>query len=325
MTDLSISIIIPTFQRPSDLIIAARSVFSQTIIDKTDCTLIIVDNDPKGSAKDAIDQLRGEAPSSLKFIADHEPRAGVANARNCAISHVSTDLIAFLDDDQSAGDDEWLEKLYKLHLDIKPAVVFGPLVTVLPKCVTEHQSYFQKFFGRMDPSPRGFIGNFHGGCNTLIDVSKLPPQRPLFDERTNDSGGEDDFLFHLIEDHGGTFAWEPDAPVFERVPIRRANLGYTLKRAMVYGRGPISSAFLRKQYHLVPLWMGVGVLKALYHGFWAGLGYLFKSENRAQQLDLAARGVGKMFFWRAKNLYGTAALRDSSSIDQDEVTTAPGT
>ena len=325
MTNLSISIIIPTFQRPSDLILAARSVFSQTILNKTDRTLIIVDNDPKRSARDAIEQLRSEVPSNLKFIADHEPRAGVANARNCAIEHVSTDLIAFLDDDQSAGDDAWLEKLYKLHMEIKPAVVFGPLVTVLPKNVTEHKQYFQKFFGRVDPSPRGFIDEFHGGCNTLIDVSKLPAQRPLFDERTNDSGGEDDFLFHMIEDNGGTFAWEPDAPVFERVPIRRAHLGYTLKRAIVYGRGPISSAVLRKAYHLVPFWMLVGFCKALYHGSLAGLGYLLKSENRAEHLDMAARGVGKMFFWRAADLYGTAALQDASMIDQDEVTAAPGT
>ena len=266
MSDLSISIIIPTFQRPGDLMHAVRSVFSQTILDITDCSLIIVDNDPEASARDAIETLRAEAPSSLTFIADHEPRAGVANARNRAIEHVSTDLIAFLDDDQSAADDKWLEKLYKLHKEIKPAVVFGPLVTVLPKGVTDHRPYFQKFFGRMDPSPRGFINRYHGGCNTLIDVSKLPKQRPLFDVRTNNSGGEDDFLFHLIKKDGGTFAWEPDAPVFERVPIRRAHFGYTLKRAMVYGRGPISDAFFQKKFYMVPVWMGVGAVKATYHG-----------------------------------------------------------
>ena len=323
MTNLSISIIIPTFQRPGDLIEAARSVFSQTILDKTDCTLIVVDNDPDASAREAVEILRAEAPKSLKFIADHEPRAGVANARNRAIDHVSTDLIAFLDDDQSAGDPEWLEKLYDLHVELKPSVVFGPLVTILPKTVEKHHSYFKKFFGRMDPSPRGFIKHYHGGCNTLLDVSKLPKQRPLFDEKTNESGGEDDVLFHTIEKEGGTFAWEPDAPVFERVPIRRAHLGYTLKRAMVYGRGPVAEALLDNKYYVVPFWMMFGAFKAVYHGLRAGVGFLFKLDNRAEQLDQAVRGFGKIFFWRAKDSYGNAALRDSSTIDQEEVTTAP--
>jgi len=324
MSNLSISIIIPTFQRPSDLLAAARSVFTQTILSKTQCTLIIVDNDPAASATEAIETLRAEAPDTLTIISDHEPRAGVANARNCAISHVKTDLIAFLDDDQSAGDDEWLEKLYRLHLELKPSVVFGPLVTVLPKSVTQHHAYFQKFFGRMDPSPRGFIKEFHGGCNTLIDVAKLPKQRPLFDVSTNESGGEDDLLFTAIENIGGTFAWEPDALVYERVPVRRAHLGYTLRRAMVYGQGPTYLAITKKKYYLLPFWMAFGAVKALGHGLIAGIGYIMRLDSRAHHLDQAARGLGKVFFWRTGNMYGTAALRDSASIGKDEITVAPG-
>jgi glycosyltransferase involved in cell wall biosynthesis len=209
MSELSITVIIPTFQRPDDLIVA------------TACALVIVDNDPEHSAEQAIEQLRLEAPPNLTFISAHEPRAGVANARNCAMEHVKTDLIAFLDDDQSAGDPEWLEKLYRLHKELKAAVTFGPLMTVLPKTVTEHKAYFSKFFGRHDPSPRGFISDYHGGCNTLIDVAQLPKKRPLFDPATNETGGEDDLLFIAIAKLGGRFAWEPDAPVYERVPIRR--------------------------------------------------------------------------------------------------------
>lgn len=325
MSHLSISIIIPTFQRPNDLLAAARSVFAQTILNITECTLIIVDNDPAASATASIETLRAEAPETLTIISDHEPNAGVANARNLAISHVKTDLIAFLDDDQSAADDEWLEKLYRLHLELKPTVVFGPLVTVLPKTVSEHHAYFKKFFGRMDPSPRGFIDQFHGGCNTLIDMAQLPPQRPLFDISTNQSGGEDDLLFTMIEDHGGTFAWEPDAPVYERVPVRRAHLGYTLRRAMVYGQGPTYLAKAEKKYHLLPFWMAVGGVKMVLHGVMAGIGFVFKLENRADHLDKAARGLGKVFFWRTGNMYGAAALRDPASIGQDEITVAPGT
>lgn len=324
MTELSISVIIPTFQRPDDLIAAARSVFTQTILDITECSIIIVDNDPEGSAADAIEQLRLEAPASLKFISAHEPRAGVANARNCAMDHVTTDLIAFLDDDQSAGDPEWLEKLYYLHKELKAAVTFGPLVTVLPKSVTQHKDYFCKFFGRHDPSPRGFIENYHGGCNTLIDVTQLPKERPLFDPITNETGGEDDLLFIAIADLGGRFAWEPDAKVYERVPIRRAHLGYTLRRAYAYGQGPTTNAMRLKQYHILVMWMAVGLVKFFWHGTRACFGYLFKLKNRADYLDKTIRGIGKVFFWRAFNLYGAPALRDADSIGEDEITVAPG-
>ena len=323
MAELSITIIIPTFQRPDDLSVAVRSVFVQTLIHKTDCTLVIVDNDPEHSAKDAIEILRAEAPANLAFISAHEPRAGVANARNCAMEHVTTDLIAFLDDDQSAADPEWLEKLYRLHKELKPAVTFGPLVTVLPKSVTEHKAYFSKFFGRHDPSPRGFIDDFHGGCNTLIDVAQLPTKRPLFDPKTNETGGEDDLLFIAIADLGGRFAWEPDAPVYERVPIRRAHLGYTLRRAFVYGQGPTASALLTKQYHKLFLWMAIGLGKFLWHGLRAAIGYALKLENRAQHIDKSIRGLSKIFFWRTFNLYGAPALRDANSISEDEITVAP--
>lgn len=324
MSKPSVSIIIPTFQRPGDLLHAARSVFSQSLIDKTECTLIIVDNDPAGSAAQSIETLRAEAPEALTFVAAHEPRAGVSNARNCAIELVKTDLIAFLDDDQSAVDENWLEKLYQLHLEIQPTVTFGPLVTVLPETVRKHRAYFVKFFGRMDSSPRGFIKDFHGGCNTLIDMSQLPAKRPLFDESFNDSGGEDDALFAMIEEHGGTFAWEPDAAVYERVPVRRAHLGYTFRRAMVYGQGPINTARQKKQYHILLAWVAIGGLKMVWHGLRAGIGYIFRTNNRVEQFDLALRGLSKVVFWRQRKMYGQSALRSDNVVGQDKVTIAPG-
>ncbi|MEO9969076.1 MAG: glycosyltransferase family 2 protein [Hyphomonadaceae bacterium] len=307
-SNLSISIIIPTFQRPDGLLVAARSVFNQTMLEKTKCTLIIVDNDPKASARESIEILREEAPDNLQFKADYEPAAGVANARNCAINMVESDLIAFLDDDQSARDTDWLEKLYKLHMELKPAVVFGPLITALPDDITRHRKYFSRFFGRADRSPRGFIKHFHGGCNTLIDVSRLPKKRPLFDPATNELGGEDDLLFMDIKAIGGTFAWEPDAGVFEHVQRKRLSLNYTLKRASVYGQGPTSQARRERNYLKLMFWMAVGSVKFAYHGTLGAIGYIFRSESSAQHIDFAVRGLSKVLFWRTFALYGNSAL-----------------
>jgi len=62
----------------------------------------------------------------------------------------------------------------------------------------------------------------------------------------------------------------------------------------------------------------------LWHGARAGIGYLFKLENRADALDKAIRGYAKVFFWRSYTLYGAPALRDASLVGKDEVTAAPG-
>lgn len=318
MSNLSISIIIPTFQRPQGLLVAARSLFNQTMLDKTECTLIIIDNDPSASAADSIETLRAEAPENLTFKAAHEPAAGVANARNRAMELVESDLIAFLDDDQAACDPDWLEKLYKLHMEIKPTVVFGPLITALPDDIRKHKAYYRRFFGRVDDSGRGFIDRFHGGCNTLIDVAGLPDQRPLFDPITNETGGEDDFLFLAIRKSGGTFAWEPNAGVYEHVARKRLTLKYTLKRAFVYGRGPSALALHEGHYFKLVFWMGVGAAKFAYHGTLGTIGYIFRSENAAQNIDFAIRGLSKIFFWRTFKLYGSPALVDASELNKGE-------
>ena len=308
MPEHSISIIIPTFQRPAGLLLAARSMFKQTMLDKAPCTLIIVDNDPGASAREAIETLRAEAPDTLRVIAEHEPAAGVANARNRAMDLVDTDLIAFLDDDQSAESAEWLEKLYDMYLELKPAVVFGPVSTVLPDDIAKHRDYFARFFGRVDRSKRGYIDHFHGCSNTLIDVTSMPTQRPIFDPDTNDVGGEDDLLFMAIQAKGGRFAWEPAADISEHVARKRLSLKYTLKRAFVYGQGPCTEALIERNYLKLVLWMAIGAGKFLLHGTRGTIGYLFKSERSAEQIDLAMRGLSKVIFWKRIPLYGAPAL-----------------
>lgn len=323
MPNTSIAIVIPTFQRPKDLIIAARSVFTQTMLNTADCTLVIIDNDPAASATDAIQQLKAECPPGLTLIAEHEPRAGVANSRNRAISLVTSDLIAFLDDDQSAASDTWLEELYSLHNDIGAGVIFGPVITALPKSVTRHTDYLETFFNREDEAKRGFIAHYYGLGNCLLDVTQLPPQRPLFDERTNAAGGEDVELFEMLQARGGSFAWAPQAAVYERVPKHRATLGYAYRRAFSFGQGPCGIALAEKAYHKLAFWMLVGMAQFGFHGLLATLCYILRLEARVIHADKAIRGLGKTLFWIKDDLYGAPALRDPSLIHEDEVTLAP--
>ena len=121
-----ISVVVPTFNRPQGLKLAVESVFAQSLA-ASGFELVIVDNTPDASAAEMITSLEAACPPSIRFIALHEPAAGVANARNTAMSAVTSNLVAFLDDDQSAPE-TWLETLLDNYRAYPAAVTFGPVI-----------------------------------------------------------------------------------------------------------------------------------------------------------------------------------------------------
>lgn len=307
MAAATVTVIIPTFRRPDGLNLAVRSVFAQSGCGAFD--LLIVDNDPAASARNRFEQLRQSAPVTISLRYLHEPNPGVANARNCAIEAARTSLIAFLDDDQTAPP-HWLARLLDAHAQFPAAVVFGPVLARLPDDVEDHQDYFRGFFSRQDDAPAGYIAKSFGCGNALLDLSRLPPQRPLFDPKTNETGGEDDTLFRRVREAQGKFVWAPDADVSEHVPADRAQLSYTLKRAMSYGAGPITQARRASppNWPLVVGWMLVGAYKIIVNTALFIVKSAFDPAGRVVHLDRAARGLGKILWWQNLRFYGQARL-----------------
>ncbi|MEM9572614.1 MAG: glycosyltransferase family 2 protein [Pseudomonadota bacterium] len=309
-----ISVIVPTFDRPDGLMRAVTCLYRQTLA--TDgFDLIIVDNTPSATASEVIAELRRACPKQINLIVLHEPAAGVANARNHAMSAAKTDLIAFLDDDQSAPE-AWLETLIAAHRKHPAAVTFGPVRTALPKEQSRHRAYFESFFARDPGYKTGYIPVTFGCGNALIDFSKVHGGPPWFDTDMNESGGEDDVLFERIRHAGGSFAWAADARVWEHPPADRVTLRYTLKRAFSYGQAPITLARRHGSNALAitALWMMVGLGKAAFHGLiWLALS-LVRHPGRAFELDKAIRGIGKLFWWVDLRFYGAAVLNRQPTI-----------
>ncbi|MEO1660806.1 MAG: glycosyltransferase family 2 protein [Pseudomonadota bacterium] len=303
-----ISVVVPTFNRPEGLCRAVESLYRQTLA-KAGFDLIIVDNAPNASASAAIAELRQTCPPMINLITLHEPAAGVANARNCAMTAVETDLVAFLDDDQSAPE-TWLEALLANYRAFPAAATFGPVLTRLPDGQRRHQHYFQDFFAREPDLESGYISSSYGCGNALIDFSRIPGAAPWFDTAMNEIGGEDDVLFARIARAKEKFAWAAEAPVWEYPPAERVALRYTLKRAFSYGQAPITLARKRDKtrYDLILFWMAIGAGKAALHGTqWLALS-LIRHPSRAYPLDKAVRGISKMFWWIDLRFYGNAAL-----------------
>ena len=93
MTGISISVVVPTFNRKDMLSRALLSIFSQSL---EPFEVIVVDN---GSNDNTQEMLRNEFPQVRLLL---EPEKGVSRARNKGIYEANGEWIAFLD-----SDDEW--------------------------------------------------------------------------------------------------------------------------------------------------------------------------------------------------------------------------
>ncbi len=292
---LSVSLAIATQRRPEGLAKAARSTFRQVGVELSKLELVIVDNDAVPSARPVVEALAAEAPFPLRYV--HEPAAGVANARNAALAAAAGELIAFLDDDEEAAPG-WLAALIDAQRRFCADAVFGPVRARAPAGIARHREYLERFFSREGPDAAGVIAHFYGCGDSLILRAALPHPTMPFSADRNETGGEDDHLFGVMQRAGARFAWAPDALVFEDPVPARLTLSYALARAFAYGQGPTYGCATADP----PDWPGVarfmakGAIQAGVFGLVAGWQWLTGAPHRAFALDRAIRGAGKVLF-----------------------------
>jgi glycosyltransferase involved in cell wall biosynthesis len=107
---LTISVIIPVFNRADVLPRALRSALNQSY---RDLEIIVVDD----GSTDPIAAVVGDFPDPRVRLVRHETRRGAAAARNSGVRHARGDFVAFLD-----SDDEWYpEKLQRQLQVLAPA------------------------------------------------------------------------------------------------------------------------------------------------------------------------------------------------------------
>ncbi len=302
-----VAIIVPTLRRPESLERALRSLFAQTGVGDRISEIVVVDNDPSGSAASGVESLRGLAPWPLIYV--HAPQPGVATARNAGLAATRAPLIAFLDDDEAASP-RWLAALLKAQEMTGADAVFGPITGRAPTAPPWLKPYLERFFGREGPGTSGLIDTPYGCGNSLMArITALPGHAP-FDEATDQAGGEDDALFAGLRARGGRFGWAADAMVEEFAPAHRATLGYALARAFAYGQGPSQTAAAARDWPAVLRWMVIGAGQAVVWGAGAAAMTLIGSPKRAELYDRTARGVGKLFWMKGfePHFYGSREL-----------------
>jgi glycosyltransferase involved in cell wall biosynthesis len=169
-----VSIIIPTFNRPTYLRNAIDSILNQTF---QDFELIVVDD---ASTAETLDVIRSFHDDRIKYF-HHETRKGGAAARNTGIVNSKCEYIAFLDDD-----DEWFPDKLAKQMDL--LLASPPAVGCVYTGYVIQDSLTGKINGQMIPQKRGDlskdlrISNCIGGTSTALIRKKCLEKVGLFDE-----------------------------------------------------------------------------------------------------------------------------------------------
>ncbi|OLF77838.1 hypothetical protein AWH62_03975 [Maricaulis sp. W15] len=303
---MSVSVILPTFRRPDGLRAALASLMAQS---RQPDEIIIVDNDPAGSAARGVANARAVARCKVTYV--HEERAGVANARNAGWAAATTRYVAFLDDDEiaSAG---WLESLMATATTLPADVVFGPLrgeALDAPNGV--RAGLAQRLYSRPGAITDHRLDAPFGCGNSLVDRNAFELAEAPFDPRMNISGGEDDLFFAELARQGARFGWSAAAHAVETVDARRTSWRYLLARSFAFGQGATQSAANARprRWAGIGFWMMVGLGQLAAYGAVAAVTMLARHASAARWLDRAVQGAGKLFWIEAfePRFYGEAA------------------
>ena len=305
----SVTILIPTFQRPDSLARALRSVFAQ---DRSELIheIVVADNDPERSAFSAVEALRPLSGAPLLYI--HAAPPGVATARNVGLAATSAPYVAFLDDDEEA-DPAWLGALFEIHQRFGADVTFGPVQGRAPGASAWKRPYLERFFSRTGPAESGVIQHVHGCGNSMMSRATALQGPAPFDIRANHTGGEDDMLFARLKVQNARFAWAAEAKVDEHAPAQRTTLAYALARAVSYGQSPSQLALRRGDVPGVLKWTLIGAGQVIVYSLFSLLLLVTFNRGWIDALDRAARGLGKMLLLSHFHFYGVAAAKRRST------------
>lgn len=295
------SIVVPTFRREALLGPLFQAVAAEVAAQTVPVELVLVDNSPEASAR----SVAALAPDFVRYV--HEPRTGVAQARNRGVAEAKGSHVIFLDDDEmpvpgwlsaftsaaARGDQAAFGAVEAAYAEPPPPALRAALDRVFSRRLSAAS-------GQDVSDLRAYLGSGNSLFRRDVLAMESPPFDPAFD-----TGGEDVALFRkLVDRHGIALIWCPEARVDEVVPPSRATLGFLQRRR--YSDGQLRCLVESQRRGLrgklrVAQWMAVGAAQVGLHGL-AALVLWPISDRRAIQHRLAAfGGAGKLLWWRRKS------------------------
>jgi GT2 family glycosyltransferase len=181
----SVTVAICTRDRPVDIARALDSLGRQS---DPDFSVVVVDNAPRDDATH-----NAVAASSLdrcQYVV--APSPGLSRARNVAMDHVSSDVIAWMDDDERA-DADWVRRVKQgFNHSSNPAAVCGLMLPA--ELRTEAQVRFEQYGG---------FNKGRGFAPEVLSVSAGTVRSPLYPLPIFGSGGNMAFRVGALREAGG--------------------------------------------------------------------------------------------------------------------------
>ncbi|MBB2923958.1 glycosyltransferase family 2 protein [Cellulomonas cellasea] len=226
---LSVTVAVLTYLRPDDLREVLPTLVAQAAGLGPRARVLVVDNDPAGSAREVVEALA----TGARYV--HEPEPGIAHARNRALDEAAgDDLLVFVDDDERPCDG-WLRLLVEQYLVDRPGAVVGPVVS---EYVVEPDRWVRagRFFDRRRLAT-GTEVTLAATNNLLLDMHQVAAAGLRFDARFGLTGGSDTLFTHQAVARGLRMVWCDEAVVTDVVPASRVTRSWVLRRAYRSGNG----------------------------------------------------------------------------------------
>lgn len=298
-----ITIAVPTFRRPEKLRALLPLLVEQAReLDAAEATrteLVIVDNDPEGSARSEVEAAGAVAAADTEPVViryAHEPQPGIAAARNRALDEAAAaQLLAFIDDDERPHPG-WLRELVRVQRDTGAALVQG---WVDPEYEVPPSSWIVagRFFVRRT-WPTGTVLGVSASNNVLLDVGQVRESGLRFALDLGLSGGEDTLFSSQLAARGYRLVWCAESVVTDLVPASRITRRWVLRRALSHGN---SAAVVRIRLAGSPGRAAVARVASFVGGavriaggvLRSALGIVTRSEvHQARGSRAAYRGIG---------------------------------
>lgn len=300
-----VTVAVATYKRPTLLADVLRRISEQVAAHELPGDVVVVDNDPAGSARPVVERL---GDPRVRYVP--EPRPGLAAARNAALDAAAESrLLVFIDDD-GMPEPQWLTRLIATWRAYRADAVAGPAIRKTPPGA-EPWVEASEFFVRQQRTTGALVPGAGTG-NLLLDLQSVRRLGLRFDDRFGLTGGEDTMFTRSLTARGGAIRWCEEAVVDDPVPPERATRAWVLKReyrmASTWSRVNLATAEAgrartRATLDLVRLSLGLLVRGAL--RVFAGAFRRSLASRAHGERDLArARGVLAGLLGRHVEEYG---------------------
>ena len=224
-----ISICICTYRRNQMLERLLRKLAHQETDDLFDYSIIVVDNDAAGPAREMVLRVRDEL--SLNITYSIEPVQTISAARNHALQLANGNYVGIIDDDEFPPT-HWLITMYRA---IQTFDVDGALGPVHPFFDKEPPSWLVK--SRLCERPAHRTGTLliwdqTRTGNVLLKKDVFDAHQLCFDLKYKTSGSDKEFFREAMA-LGYRFIAVEEAPVYEVVPPERQTTSYYIRRAVL--------------------------------------------------------------------------------------------